>query len=883
MKIPKLNLMRLMRLTPPRFAIYHIKFRIIQLCLKSARATQSPGKPRRAVSVTHGAESAGRRIMWSILFFFMYYLNRNFVKGDLLTRALDAEKGVKEMFSVVNDTFCAKMSNLEENFLYQVSDGTEVVRSVVSSAGKLVNCSATVNKIQVNSFMHECWLGLKEQRAARELQTVFAHMDKAKLMCREFKARSERSGSVEMDERDDSALQHKVLERSKRGFTYPGTLWCGAGNMADHYDQLGSAAETDSCCRTHDHCPHVIHAFSSSYGYTNFKWHSISHCDCDDELKACLRKVNDTTSRVVGQAFFNIFSVPCFELVYEDQCKERHWYGLCKQYEKFPIAVMKEAVPYGFRGIDVIDELTVAPPKNKHSKKSKEEEKPESTTLSTMSGTEEPSLTNVVTAAEDFIKFLATVSTSQGSSPDSDKGETQSSEKKKRKNTGKKRKTTNKQKGKGKGRRRKQKAEAGVKVEEGAAVSPSGNRAEEVIALSNFINESQKLDQSGRNTNRMGDSEYELGEKEQPSNEVMKDEPAMDKETVSITSPPTVQKKPAESHIDMLIEENTSCTSASVTTVIPQKDKNKRLRKGRRMNRKIIPLPPSKELVANTTDILSTMSTFTIITPASQPKQQSLGNDTEEQPVVSVNAKRNRSKERKDGKGRKKNRKVSLVSLSVAAGHEDPPASDLKVIPLSATVPSALGPEWQVSHRPGVYLGNMTAHIRALNSSFAVLKRQRLNERGLRNKRTKTVLPLSGENPLFHNSSKNVLPIPTTTDGSVITAAISGPMEQLETHRKRRRFTTAAPTISTKQHRKQRKPRKKAMPLPLRDGAQVPLQTVTSNTATTEEPSLQKSEISEMQHMTTSATLVMSPVQFSNEKARAQFSRKKKKATVRRQ
>lgn len=45
-------------------------------------------------------------------------------------------------------------------------------------------------------------------------------------------------------------------------------------------------------------------------------------------LKACLRKVNDTASRVVGQAFFNVIGVPCFEFAYEEQCAERHWYGM---------------------------------------------------------------------------------------------------------------------------------------------------------------------------------------------------------------------------------------------------------------------------------------------------------------------------------------------------------------------------------------------------------------------------------------------------------------------------------------------------------------------------------------------------------------------------
>lgn len=272
---------------------------------------EGAGKPRGAVSVTRGAESATLRIMWSVFFVFLSYLDRNFVKGDFLSQALDAEKENKEMFSLINGTFCVKTSAVGENFLYQVSDGAEVVRSVVSPAGRLVSCSIIVNRMEVKSFMHECRLGLKE----RQLGPRFGRMDEAKLMCREFKEKSERSGGFNRDASDDSEPQRQVLKRSRRGFTYPGTLWCGAGNMADHYGQLGTLfygnnvliicvsvghvstgyynntdirgagefADTDSCCRTHDHCPHVIHAFSSKYGYTNFKWHSICHCDCDNK------------------------------------------------------------------------------------------------------------------------------------------------------------------------------------------------------------------------------------------------------------------------------------------------------------------------------------------------------------------------------------------------------------------------------------------------------------------------------------------------------------------------------------------------------------------------------------------------------------------------
>lgn len=180
-----------------------------------------------------------RRIMWSVFFVFLSYLDRNFVKGDLLSRALDAEKESKEMFSMLNGTFCATVSTVRENFLYQVSDGAEVVRSVVSPAGRLLHCSVTANQVQVKSFVHECRLGLREQRAGRRPETRFARMDEAKVMCRELKERSERSGRAKRHAGDDSALQDKVLNRPKRGFTYPGTLWCGAGNMADHYNQLG--------------------------------------------------------------------------------------------------------------------------------------------------------------------------------------------------------------------------------------------------------------------------------------------------------------------------------------------------------------------------------------------------------------------------------------------------------------------------------------------------------------------------------------------------------------------------------------------------------------------------------------------------------------------
>lgn len=173
--------------------------------------------------------------MWSVVFVFLSYLDRNFVVGDSLSRYLDVDKESKETFCLVNGTCCAKMSTLGENFLYQVSNGAEVVRSVVSPNRKLLNCSVTVNKKQVKSFMHECRLE-ENQGTGWHLEARFTRMDEAKLMCREFKMRT---GMVEKNYSGHPAVQDKVVKRSKRGFTYPGTLWCGAGNMADHDGQLG--------------------------------------------------------------------------------------------------------------------------------------------------------------------------------------------------------------------------------------------------------------------------------------------------------------------------------------------------------------------------------------------------------------------------------------------------------------------------------------------------------------------------------------------------------------------------------------------------------------------------------------------------------------------
>ncbi|KAJ8256421.1 hypothetical protein COCON_G00185730 [Conger conger] len=409
--------------------------------------------------------------MWSVFFVFLSYLDRNFVKCDFLRQSVDAEKD--EIFYMLNSTFCTQMSRFGDNYIHQVSDGVEEVRLMYDLVGNLVDCSETGKHIQVKSFMYVCRVGFKEQRVKPGYSVKnLVDMTEAKSTCQAFRERSQLTkkttkapitrGPLTVDEQRNgnpaSEGSSEVLHRSKRGFTYPGTLWCGAGNIADHYDHLGEFAQTDSCCRVHDHCPHVIHPFSSKFGYTNFKWHSICHCDCDNQLKACLRKVNDTSSRVVGQAFFNVIEVPCFEFGYEEQCVDRHWYGVCKKYDKVQVAVLKESVPYDFGNIDIIDQLTIAPrvqktPIREEGEVTESAQQRASFSSQTTPSPGEPSLGNVVSAAEDFIKVLATVSSSHSSScSDTSGGDAQGADRKKKNKTGKKKKNQ-RRKGKGKGPR----------------------------------------------------------------------------------------------------------------------------------------------------------------------------------------------------------------------------------------------------------------------------------------------------------------------------------------------------------------------------------------------------------------------------------------------
>ncbi|KAK2818582.1 hypothetical protein Q5P01_024143 [Channa striata] len=129
----------------------------------------------------------------------------------------------------------------------------------------------------------------------------------------------------------DGSSEVRGHQRVKRGFIVPGTLWCGSGNKAPSYEDLGVFEDTDSCCREHDQCKHTILSFHSNFGVFNSNIFTMSHCDCDNKFRSCLMEASDSISSVVGYTFFNLLKMHCFEFAHRLQCTQRNWFGMCKE------------------------------------------------------------------------------------------------------------------------------------------------------------------------------------------------------------------------------------------------------------------------------------------------------------------------------------------------------------------------------------------------------------------------------------------------------------------------------------------------------------------------------------------------------------------------
>ncbi|XP_003740829.1 uncharacterized protein LOC100900196 [Galendromus occidentalis] len=94
---------------------------------------------------------------------------------------------------------------------------------------------------------------------------------------------------------------------------YPGTLWCGPGNVAESYAQLGRYTETDRCCRNHDYCPVCIPPHTDKYGFNMTFAYSVLSCECDRQFHQCLNKaaIRHRSARFVKEIYFRLYNGHC--------------------------------------------------------------------------------------------------------------------------------------------------------------------------------------------------------------------------------------------------------------------------------------------------------------------------------------------------------------------------------------------------------------------------------------------------------------------------------------------------------------------------------------------------------------------------------------------
>ncbi|XP_034365262.1 group 3 secretory phospholipase A2 isoform X1 [Arvicanthis niloticus] len=145
---------------------------------------------------------------------------------------------------------------------------------------------------------------------------------------------------------EQSGAPDREHHRRRRGWTIPGTLWCGVGNSAENSSELGMFHGPDLCCREHDQCPQTISPLQYNYGIRNFRFHTISHCDCDARFQQCLRSQGDSISNIMGVAFFNVLEIPCFVLKEQEACVAWHWWGGCSAYGSVPLAHLQPRTYY---------------------------------------------------------------------------------------------------------------------------------------------------------------------------------------------------------------------------------------------------------------------------------------------------------------------------------------------------------------------------------------------------------------------------------------------------------------------------------------------------------------------------------------------------------
>uniref|UniRef100_UPI003AADE819 uncharacterized protein n=1 Tax=Centroberyx gerrardi TaxID=166262 RepID=UPI003AADE819 len=246
---------------------------------------------------------------------------------------------------IVSGHFCHRAGPAGEGqtrlmFLREETAGTRsLYLTLWSKDMRLVRCEVNTDPLVTESYRSLC------SRSGTEGQEISQRFNISMLLAPGAACAPDSTAAPQFTKRTKrDGSEGKV--RRKRAWIFPGTLWCGTGSRATGYEQLGMFESADRCCREHDHCVHIIPAFTVDYGVFNPNFFTVSHCDCDQRFQQCLLGVNDTISNMVGYSFFNILRVPCFELIQQRRCTEMYWWGMCKVAKEAPYAIFQNPLSY---------------------------------------------------------------------------------------------------------------------------------------------------------------------------------------------------------------------------------------------------------------------------------------------------------------------------------------------------------------------------------------------------------------------------------------------------------------------------------------------------------------------------------------------------------
>ncbi|KAK8769719.1 hypothetical protein V5799_013816, partial [Amblyomma americanum] len=192
----------------------------------------------------------------TLLFFFVAcYCSSNeyFVAGGV---ASGSEQPLENQLStMVNDSISASLSSVQSRIVTDINSGGHRLAEISEdkNTNKVVSCNLLGEETLIKMI-------LKNIPAAQVTNASTEEMNQLVNTCMNVQAMT--SGSSFFDTLGD-ALHSLVI--------FPGTKWCGPGNVAENDNDLGPAVATDRCCRDHDMSNDSIAPFQTEHNITNYR------------------------------------------------------------------------------------------------------------------------------------------------------------------------------------------------------------------------------------------------------------------------------------------------------------------------------------------------------------------------------------------------------------------------------------------------------------------------------------------------------------------------------------------------------------------------------------------------------------------------------------